>query len=63
MDAFGLTFAELEAQIEPELDLSLGDLADTVADTLMSSVPAGQTVTGVSILSVGGVNNLRIASR
>lgn len=63
MGAFGLTFAELEAQIEPELDASLGDLADTVADTLMMSVPAGQTVTGVSIVSVSGVNNLRIASR
>lgn len=63
MGAFGLTFADLEAEIEPELEASLGDLADTVTDTLMSSVPAGHSVTGVSIVTVGGVNNLRIASR
>jgi len=63
MDAFGLTFDELEAEIEPLLDDALADLGDEVADTLMMSVPAGQSVTGVAIVSVGGVNNLRIASR
>jgi hypothetical protein len=63
MDAFGLTFDELEAEIEPMLDDALVDLADEVADTLMMSVPAGHSVTGVALVSVGGVNNLRIASR
>lgn len=63
MNAFGLTFDALEAEIEPELDAAMADLADEVADTLMMSVPSGQSVVGVAIQSVSGVNNLRIASR
>lgn len=57
--AFGLTVNNLEAEVEPILRDSLGDLPDVVVDGLMAAVPAGHVICDVQIVAT---DDLRIVS-
>lgn len=59
LGAFGLTVANLEAEVEPVLEASLADLPDVVVDGLMAAVPSGHVICDVQIVNT---DDLRIVS-
>ena len=62
MGAFGLDVSTLGSTVEPMLNDALASLPSQVASYLQMGVPAGQSVTAVSIVTSGGANALRISS-